>query len=785
MRPLGALLVTVVMCGVCVSSAAAQIMSGQPNRPRDRSGNWNAPTLPLDTDVATRRPTFRASVTRVEVSALVVDAAGRPVRDLGPDEVQIYDGGKRQKVRTFTAVSRASNPVPMDTLSPADAAAAARETNAWAGTSRLIALVIDDLHIDPRHAERARIAARRLVDELAPSDLLLVGLTSSPAESTAAFTRDRRRALDIIGRFGGLRLPDESREMRQGHSLGASSPGLAASEQQRSMRLVDAYEAIQRIGVAARSVPGRRKTLVFLSEGSTGATSAAASTALTAEATGAMMNAVAAATVGDVAVYPIDPSGLGTPTDRLVEGFTRAVDDTGREIAHVDLSNLIAGFLQARNQLGDLAALTGGVSLVDRNDLDGAIARVLGDASDYYVISYEPDRAVKGTKVRTVEVRVSRPGVRVHARRGYLAPPATPPDMKADDDGLSPDMTALLGGVVPEDGVPMLVRVLPIAHAGQRVRHAVVVDAAGGVLMGALHRGQVSFEQAVADVDGAGRIGMVTHRTATFKAKTSQAGQLGQDWVRTIWAIDLSPGEHQVRVATSLAATGVRGSMYVDVRVAPGQALETAALASVVSDAKPTVFIDPVLQDVMAPPALARTRELDADVRGARVERDVTMTHAPPEWLAIPKDGRLAASDGLDLRPLQNAGVSFENASLGMLVGALRNVGSCADDVRVCGFSTPTSTGNRWANRSRTRLASPSSSRTGCCRTDSASDAGLTSRGRQPAMCCRSYAAAGTSAATLAAPNLSQRWIDARARLAPSRSISPEGRQPTRRRRIG
>ena len=139
----------------------------------------------------------------------------------------------------------------------------------------MIGLLIDDLHIDARRTEKARNAARHLIASLAPSDLLYVGLTSTPGIATAGFIRDRRRALEIVETFGGLRLPDPTLEMRQTPQTfsnpllqGTRTPGLAASEQQRAMRLEDAYEAIGRIANAVREVSGRRKSLVFLTEGS-------------------------------------------------------------------------------------------------------------------------------------------------------------------------------------------------------------------------------------------------------------------------------------------------------------------------------------------------------------------------------------------------------------------------------------------------------------------------------------------------------------------------------------
>lgn len=81
------------------ASAEAQIMSGQINQPP--RGRAALPTMPLDTNVGTSRPTFRASVTRVEVSALVVDAQGEPVRDLRAEDFEVFDGGRKQKVLSF------------------------------------------------------------------------------------------------------------------------------------------------------------------------------------------------------------------------------------------------------------------------------------------------------------------------------------------------------------------------------------------------------------------------------------------------------------------------------------------------------------------------------------------------------------------------------------------------------------------------------------------------------------------------------------------------------------
>lgn len=607
---LAPILACAVLCAPALASA--QIMSGMRNQPTSR----DVPTIPLDTNVSTNlRPTFRTKVTRVEVSALAVDSQGNPVRDLEAGDFEIYDGGRKQAILAFAAYTYHGGAIPLDTVdSPVDPnAATALVTNAWSSSSRVIGLLIDDLHIDARHAERARAAARHLIASLAPSDLLYVGLTSTPGIATAGFVRDRRRSLEIVESFGGLRLPDPALELRQtpqGFSnpliAGTRTPGLAASEQQRSMRLEDAYEAIGRIANAVRDVSGRRKSLVFLTEGSSVGGSVTTSGSLSADTTGAMINALAAASVADLAVYPMNPAGLDLPTDRMIEGFTRQIDTAsggggggGREIAHEDLSNVITQFLQAKNQLRDLAALTGGVSLVDTNDLRGAVDRVLRDASDYYVIAYEPDKEVKGAKIRPIEVRINRPGVKILARKGYMPPPADP-EMTKVPSSLSPTMRSLLSSVVPVDALPMVVQMIAIGEAKGKVRFAVVTETAGGPLVEGIDGDRVGIEQAIFSLDSNGKIANATQKTAELKVGPAQVETLGALGVRTIWCVELTPGAHQIRVATVHQQSGRGGSMYLDVTVEAGKPADASALLALNQSPKPTAFVDPEAKKLLA-----------------------------------------------------------------------------------------------------------------------------------------------------------------------------------------
>ena len=54
-----------------------------------------------------------------------------------------------------------------------------------------------------------------------------------------------------------------------------------------------------------------------------------------------------------------------------------------------------------------------------------------------------------------------------------------------------------------------------------------------------------------------------------------------------------------------------------------------------------------------------------------------------PLWLAMPSQARILTSAGVRFEPHRSSGITFENLRLGVLVGALKNTGRCASDLRV------------------------------------------------------------------------------------------------------
>lgn len=68
-----------------------------------------------------------------------------------------------------------------------------------------------------------------------------------------------------------------------------------------------------------------------------------------------------------------------------------------------------------------MAEDTGGIAVVNTNDIDAGFARIVRDNSSYYLLGYSPAIEHDDGRFREIEVRVRRPGVSVRARRGYFA----------------------------------------------------------------------------------------------------------------------------------------------------------------------------------------------------------------------------------------------------------------------------------------------------------------------------------------------------------------------------
>lgn len=627
-----ALMLAVVMVAAGDLSTSAQGTSGVPR--------MAMPEAPQQERDAADEPMFRADVTRVEVSALVLDREGTPVRGLTAADFEVLENGVPQVVRSFAPFTFEPglivlpDPV-LERDDPSQAPMSTPASNFYASASRVFALILDDLHVDVRRTRVARAAARRLVEQLDPTDLLLVVQTGS-GESTGFFTRDRAHALQIIDGFTGQRLLDRTMHAKR-LRVPANDSDAERLEHYRRM-----CERLRDVSLALRDVSGRRKTLVLVSEGSSyGAGMSDMEVRLPTAASGSRVNAgsgsmrlmnelLGAAAAGNVAIYPLNPNGLDVPDADLIQ-----VSGLQAPPTDVDYSQILMEARQSREMGRDLAALSGGVSLVDTNDPLAGIDRAVRDASSHYVLTYEPERPAKGNEYRSIEVKVRRPGVTVLARRGYRAPGVRPPPSMKVPGSLPLQLRTLLAGIMPDDGLPMRVQAVPLSRRG-RTTVAVVVEVNGTLLAADQAARTLRVEQGLLSVNATGKADNGTRRTFDIGLSPVQREVLAGTGLRSVWAVELAKGRHQLRVATVDTVTGRGGSVYLDVDVSDEVLPPGMLVASRFLSMMPTVFTDPRLDPwTVAMPTATRVFP-QGDVL------TVTVPHAA----ATPATARLSCANG-------------------------------------------------------------------------------------------------------------------------------------------
>ena len=391
------------------------------------------PSAPETEDVV------KISTTLVQIDVTVTDSRGNPVKDLKPDEIEIYENGKKQEISNFSFISNVrekpaqpieksdktgvSIPIPPSSVRPEQ-------------VRRTIALVVDDLTLSFESTHYVRRALKKFVDEqMQEGDLVAIIRTGGGIGALQQFTTDRRQLYAAIEkvrwsfRSGGVGAfaPIEATPLEQAKAAGLDvSDEQLEAEKDFNQGVNDFREdifatgtlgAINYIARGMKELPGR-KSIMLLSDGFKLFSETRDGFKDSTRVLEALRRLVDLANRSSVVIYTMDARGLATT------GLTAADSTSGLDAAAIEqrLSDRRAELFDTQEGLVYLARQTGGFPIINNNDLSAGIRKILDDQS-YYLVGYEPEDETFDPKTRRfnkLEIKVKRKGVNVRYRSGFF-----------------------------------------------------------------------------------------------------------------------------------------------------------------------------------------------------------------------------------------------------------------------------------------------------------------------------------------------------------------------------
>ena len=382
---------------------------------------------------------FKSGTELVEVYAIVQDGDGAFVPGLTADDFELLEDDRTQPIDLFYLVSgpaqrlpRSRTPEGMPRLQDQSA-------------PRLFVLIFDRDHLSFEGFKRIKDASIAFIEEhFRPGDI--GGVVVDGTMANGRLTTDRQELLTVLR--GAMPRPEAVSRLEvfrewprlesEFEALRVEAGDTRLLQEAVERNCAERPEECQRVGVReqvenelqrnaqryldlARTAANRlvqtlsavttglgrmegRKTVVLATEGF-----------LVEDVRGNLGQIAAQAARYGVTVYPIDARGVA----RLTTGASDASQPGPRMRPGIFDTNEDGPFILASN--------TGGFVVNNTNQFGRAFERIADDTSTSYVLGYAPPNPTLDGAFRKIEVRVKWKGMRVRARKGYLATPLPPP----------------------------------------------------------------------------------------------------------------------------------------------------------------------------------------------------------------------------------------------------------------------------------------------------------------------------------------------------------------------
>ncbi len=416
-----------------------------------------ATSTPDRTPRAQRPGTIQAVSEEVLLDLVARDRHGRAVRDLEPNQIEVYEDGVRQEVTSFRLVEGEAPAAAPETIGRASASDVLRQIS-------LVSLLFERLGDEGRrHAREA--ALDFLKSELRPNVYVAVFTSDTRLYILQRFTNDRRlleQAADQATTASSRQIASQSESVfrdlerassqlelanqgaalalsqdRPGPATGAAIAAMFAQITVNMLRTADmltrnhegrfSLDALISLVHGQRALRGR-KTIIYFCEG----------LRLTPALMEQFRSTVSEANRSNVSIYSVDARGLvlsevGGAAHEIMLGAEsashgavyrgRAQELPGEGIIAGESENEYVARANVQDSLADLSASTGGFLIANTNEMGAAMRRIADDIRGYYEAAYRPSGREYDGKFHRITVKVLRPGITLQTRSGYFSFP--------------------------------------------------------------------------------------------------------------------------------------------------------------------------------------------------------------------------------------------------------------------------------------------------------------------------------------------------------------------------
>ncbi len=445
----------------------------------------------------------------VTLDVMATDSHGNAVRDLKPEDLQIFEDRKSpQKIEHFEyfeTLNRAGSP---DNSASAIRKAAGLISNQLPLDQLKIpptVLLMDSLNTQTPNQQQGHAHMIQLLRSLPPDTPIAVFLLGSSLRILQGFTSDGkllRSALDqsVVGatiqQDPRNDLGDTSNYMLDQTAGTGANQGLAAQlgeiqnfekeeySQSIDLRMKETLAAMSQIGQYLGGIPGR-KNLIWVSESfpisivpdpDTGNNQFGGIRDYAEQ----IKNVGNMLTDAQVAVYPMDVRGLQaqqslSASQNINLPPTRMNGPAIASRLNVEDNDL----LQTQGTMDEIAQDTGGKACKNGNDLAGCVMTALKDSSSYYEMSFYPRDVKWDGRFHKIVVKTSRPGVKLVYRRGYYALDAS---SLAKQQQPEDRLRQACADQLPSTAIPLTVQPLSPGQQGNAragLQYLLLISAAG------------------------------------------------------------------------------------------------------------------------------------------------------------------------------------------------------------------------------------------------------------------------------------------------------------------